>query len=185
MLLSWKKKKTKPKHNPPSCPNLCQHNLKHSCQLLIDFHVKTQAGCNLGLASRQRLVWLVPQPANVLCLSLSHSLFFSSQGVVGIWPFHHHFSLFSAMAQQHCGHTEVLTHLPLCLSGVQTLLSSALPAAAVGADLQLQGTQRAQSGTHVPTQQPWNNRDTAFMEKHCRVSTTANHFTVFHKNYIS
>lgn len=37
--------------NPPSCPDLYQHNLKHLWQLLIDFNVKTQAGHNLGLAS--------------------------------------------------------------------------------------------------------------------------------------
>lgn len=182
MLLSWKKKRSKPTHNPPSCPDLCQHNLKHLWHLLIDFNVKTQAGYNLGLASMQRLVWLVPQLANVLCLSLSHPLFFSSQGCSWYLAFHDNFSFSSVPWKSSIVATKKwsLTYT-FVFQEMQTLLSSALPAAvavAMGADLH-----PAVPGDTLSygTQQLWNNRDTAFMEKHRRFSTTANHFMVFHQ----
>lgn len=72
---------------------------------------------------------------------------------------------------------------------VQTLLSSAMPAlpapvpGVMGADLHptVQGTQRALCVEHGITQQPWNNRHTAFMENTGGFLLHTNHFTVFHQ----
>lgn len=53
----------------------------------------------------------------------------------------------------------------------------------MGTDLHptVQGTQRALCVEHVITQQPWNNRDTAFMGNTGDFLLHANYFTVFHQ----
>lgn len=85
----------------------------------------------------------MPQLANVLCLSLSHPLFFSSQGCSWYLAFSlQSFCFLTAVKEQHCGHDEVVTHLHVCLSGdANTVLSSVMSAlqaavpAAMGAGL--------------------------------------------------